>query len=56
MKETTTRYHLYARIADVKQRDQMALLKSYTESLEWMLKKYPLQWFNYFDFWNDLKD
>ncbi|MGJ8547968.1 lipid A biosynthesis acyltransferase [Winogradskyella wichelsiae] len=56
MKETTTRYHLYARIADFKKRDQIALLKSYTESLEWMLKKYPLQWFNYFDFWNDLKD
>ncbi|WP_179354172.1 LpxL/LpxP family acyltransferase [Winogradskyella vidalii] len=56
MKETTKHYHLYARIADFKKRDQMALLKSYTESLEWILKKYPLQWFNYFDFWNDLKD
>ncbi|MEW4922231.1 lipid A biosynthesis acyltransferase [Algibacter sp. 2305UL17-15] len=56
MKETNKHYHLYARTAKVKHRDPAALLKSYTESLEWMLKKYPLQWFNYFDFWNDLKD
>ena len=29
------------------------LLKEYTESVSWMLNKYPLQWFNYFDFWKD---
>ncbi|MEC3906094.1 lipid A biosynthesis acyltransferase [Tamlana sp. 2201CG12-4] len=56
MKETSKHYHLYARTADVKQRDVEGLLKSYTESLEWILNKYPLQWFNYFNFWNDLKD
>ncbi|WP_159022212.1 lipid A biosynthesis acyltransferase [Formosa sp. L2A11] len=56
MKETTKHYHLYARTAKVKQRDQVALLETYTESLEWILNKYPLQWFNYFDFWNDLND
>ena len=56
MKETTKHYHLYAREAEIKHRDHNALLQSYTESLEWILKKYPLQWFNYFDFWNDLKD
>ncbi|QXP80097.1 MULTISPECIES: lipid A biosynthesis acyltransferase [Winogradskyella] len=56
MKETTKHYHLYARTVEVKQRDHMALLESYTENLEWILNKYPLQWFNYFDFWNDLKD
>ncbi len=55
MKETSKHYHLYARTAIVKHRDSNALLKSYTESLEWILEKYPLQWFNYFDFWNDLK-
>ena len=26
----------------VKNRDAQALLKEYTQSLEWMLKKYPL--------------
>lgn len=51
MKETNKHYHLYARNAEVKKRDAQGLLKKYTESVEWMLKKYPLQWFNYFDFW-----
>ncbi|TGD59182.1 LpxL/LpxP family acyltransferase [Flavobacterium humi] len=54
MKEPDLHYHLYARKADVKQRDDKGLLKAYTESVEMMLKKYPLQWFNYFDFWNTL--
>ncbi len=51
MKETSKHYHLYARTAEVKGRDEQGLLKKYTESVEWILKKYPLQWFNYFDFW-----
>lgn len=51
MKETNKHYHLYARQAEVKNRDAQGLLKKYTESVEWMLKIYPLQWFNYFDFW-----
>ncbi|MBK5212171.1 MAG: lipid A biosynthesis acyltransferase [Flavobacteriaceae bacterium] len=51
MKETNKHYHLYSRQAEVKNRDAQGLLKKYTESVEWMLKKYPLQWFNYFDFW-----
>ncbi len=51
MKETNKHYHLYARRAEVKNRDAQGLLKKYTQSVEWMLKKYPLQWFNYFDFW-----
>ncbi len=52
MKEDNLHYHLYTREANVKHRDEKALLKAYTESVETMLKKYPLQWFNYFDFWN----
>ncbi|WP_108868863.1 lipid A biosynthesis acyltransferase [Aquimarina aquimarini] len=52
MKETNTHYHLYARKAIAKQRDAKGLLKEYTESVQWILDKYPLQWFNYFDFWN----
>ncbi|WP_303316750.1 lipid A biosynthesis acyltransferase [Flavivirga abyssicola] len=52
LKETRKHYHLYARTAEVKHRDAKALLKEYTQSLEWMIKKYPLQWFNYFDFWD----
>ena len=55
MKEPNLHYHLYAREAVVKHRDEKGLLKSYIESVESMLQKYPLQWFNYFDFWNQLK-
>lgn len=51
MKEKNKHYHLYTRAANAKHRDHITLVKNYTESLEWMLKKYPLQWFNYFDFW-----
>jgi predicted LPLAT superfamily acyltransferase len=55
MKETTKHYHLYARTAEVKHRDAKGLLTKYTKNVEWILQKYPLQWFNYFDFWNDIK-
>lgn len=55
MKETKNHYHLYARCSQAKHRDAQALLKEYTESVTWMLKKHPLQWFNYFDFWNTQK-
>ncbi len=54
MKEPKLHYHLYAREAEVKHRDEKALLKAYTESVESMVHKYPLQWFNYFDFWDQL--
>ncbi|OMQ12271.1 lipid A biosynthesis acyltransferase [[Flexibacter] sp. ATCC 35103] len=55
MKEPNLHYHLYAREAIVKHRDEKGLLKAYIESVESMLAKYPLQWFNYFDFWNQVK-
>ncbi len=55
MKEKNLHYHLYAREAEVKHRDEQALLKSYTQSVEGMLREYPLQWFNYFDFWGAFK-
>lgn len=55
MKESNKHYQLYARKSQAKHRDAQALLKEYTESVSWMLEKYPLQWFNYFDFWDALK-
>lgn len=54
MKETSKHYHLYTRMATAKHRDAQGLLENYTQSIENILKKYPLQWFNYFDFWNDM--
>jgi len=54
MKEPNLHYHLYTRRApDFKHRDAQAVLNAYTESVENMLKKYPYQWFNYFDFWKN---
>jgi len=32
------------------------LLKKYTQNIERIVKKYPLQWFNFYDFWEDKKD
>jgi predicted LPLAT superfamily acyltransferase len=55
MKEPNLHYHLYAREATVKHRDEKGLLKEYTQSVENIIQKYPLQWFNYFDFWNHFK-
>ncbi|MCK5677384.1 MAG: lipid A biosynthesis acyltransferase [Flavobacteriaceae bacterium] len=55
MKESSKHYHLYARKANFKSRDAQGLLNNYTKSIEGILKKYPYQWFNYFDFWNDIK-
>ena len=51
MKEKNLHYHLYARQAKFKHRDANALLKEYCSNLEIIIKKYPYQWFNYFDFW-----
>ncbi len=56
MKETSNHYHLYARKAEFKNRDAQDLLIQYTKSVEWILKKYPYQWFNYYDFWNIIKN
>jgi len=56
MKETSTHYHLYARTTQVPKREAALLLERYMKSVEWMLEKYPLQWFNYFSFWNEQKD
>ena len=56
MKEQNLHYHLYAREAEVKHRDEKGLLKEYISSVESMLKKYPLQWFNYFDFWDKIEN
>lgn len=56
MKEPKLHYHLYARVAEVTHRNDRELLKTYIKSVESMLKKYPLQWFNYFDFWDQFPD
>tara|TARA_X000000368_G_C23057966_1_gene725001 strand:- start:6440 stop:7321 length:882 start_codon:yes stop_codon:yes gene_type:complete len=54
IKKSKNKYTSYAKIAKFKHKESKYLLDLYTNNLEWILKKYPLQWFNYFDFWNDL--
>ena len=55
MKEKHLHYHLYARIAHPATPDAAGLLSAYTDNMEQMLQRYPLQWFNYFDFWDFLE-
>jgi len=57
MKEPNLHYHLYTRrSADFKHRDAQAVLDNYTQSVSEILKEYPYQWFNYFDFWKHFKE
>ena len=56
MKESSTHYHLYTRRAEFKNRDAQNLLEQYIKNVTWILDKYPYQWFNYFDFWDDFKE
>ena len=52
MREQGWHYHLYARRAEgIKRRDPMSILKAYVVSVEGLVKRYPRQWFNFFDFW-----
>ncbi|MCX6268088.1 MAG: lipid A biosynthesis acyltransferase [Bacteroidetes bacterium] len=60
VKETSSHYHFYAtplqRVAfstNLKQREEnfREVLKIYTGKFEEILRKYPFQWFNYYDFW-----
>ncbi|MDO5106248.1 lipid A biosynthesis acyltransferase [Capnocytophaga sp.] len=51
MKEKNLHYHLYARTIQAQPRDVQGLLHAYVKNMEEMVQKYPLQWFNYFDFW-----
>lgn len=61
MREKNKHYHFYAtepklykypgnlKIRDLKLKE---MVKDYVNSLEVMMRKYPEQWFNYYDFWS----
>jgi len=60
MKENEDSYHFYATPAkyyeqqgSVEKRDKIIreIIKDYIYNLEQMVRKYPLQWFNYYNFW-----
>ena len=60
MKESNTNYHFYAtpllycqfsRNLHKREQHLTQAVKGYVEALERAVKKYPLQWFNYYNFW-----
>lgn len=54
MREPKRKYRFYFCIANgdyQKRNGQIAILKQYTNHLDILLRKYPEQWFNYYDFW-----
>ncbi len=62
LKEKATHYHFYASKpvvykypANLKTRKEeiKKMVLDYTQSLERIIKLYPLQWFNYHQFWNE---
>lgn len=59
-KETNTHYHLYAtppREYHGRRRQGVELaVQDFVQELEGMVKKYPEQWFNYYDFWEQPKN
>ena len=65
MKESAKRYRLIVRpitlegqeIATLNRRERMvAMGKKYAAALEEVVRRYPHQWFNYYDFWNEIYD
>lgn len=59
-KETNTHYHLYATPPHEyhgRRRQGVELaVQDFVQELEGMVKKYPEQWFNYYDFWEQPKN
>ena len=53
MREKDFHYHFYARPSEGMSASPKVLLKAYLGDLEGMVRKYPHQWYNYYDFWND---
>ena len=56
MKEGMKKYHVYVRKItcdqEANKREQMSqLAQSFASQLEDVVRCYPTQWFNYFDFW-----
>lgn len=52
----TYRFHFFVADHVAGRTDGQPLLRQYVTVLEKMVRKYPEQWFNYFDFWNIMKN
>lgn len=51
LKDSKNHYHLYCSEPKSYRNKQAEMLDDYVKSLETMTRKYPEQWFNYYDFW-----
>jgi predicted LPLAT superfamily acyltransferase len=57
MKDGLFNYHFYASppktYAGSRDITIQTMVREYSETMEQMIRKYPLQWYNYYDFWKD---
>jgi len=53
MREKKFHYHFYARRFEPSNYSAREILTGYTAYLEKMVRKYPAQWFNFYDFWKE---
>ncbi|NLX71923.1 MAG: lipid A biosynthesis acyltransferase [Bacteroidales bacterium] len=62
LKDRATHYHFYATKPEIfpypaslkrRREDIRVMVEKYVSNLEFMVKRYPTQWFNYFPFWED---
>ena len=62
MKESKTHYHFYAsppeyvkksRDSEEQEKELKKFVEKYAKEFERILRKYPLQWFNYYQFWKE---
>jgi predicted LPLAT superfamily acyltransferase len=51
VKENKNHYHLFCTAPKIYKGKQNEMIDDYVASLEQMTRRYPEQWFNYFDFW-----
>jgi predicted LPLAT superfamily acyltransferase len=53
VKETDTHYHFFATPGHIAHDNPEKVIDAYLRSLEKILRQFPEQWFNYYDFWED---
>ncbi len=53
VKASDKHYHMSATPLQTAERQPMEILHNYVTSLESKINDYPLQWFNYYDFWSE---
>lgn len=53
MKEANSHYHFYARSGGKTGKNGQEVLENYLINLEKMVRKYPNQWFNFHDYWEE---